>query len=202
MSGQLFIVSAPSGGGKTSLVEALLAQDPALKASVSHTTRTPRSGEIAGQDYFFVSPAEFDALVQEDAFLEHATVFGHHYGTSWKGVESILEAGKDAILEIDWQGARLIRAKMNCVSLFILPPTREILLNRLTQRAQDSMEVIEKRMQQAAEEMRHYPEYDFVIINDDFDKALSDLKAIVQSSRLKTAQQRERYKNLITSLLA
>lgn len=202
MSGQLFIVSAPSGGGKTSLVDALLAQDPVLKASVSHTTRAPRSGEAHGQDYFFVSPAEFDTLVKENAFLEHASVFGHHYGTSWKGVQSILEAGKDAILEIDWQGARSIRAKMDCVSLFILPPTREILLDRLTQRAQDSLDVIEKRMQQAAEEMRHYPEYDFVVINDDFDKALSDLKAIIQASRLKTIQQSERYKTLISTLLA
>ncbi|MFO1259350.1 MAG: guanylate kinase [Gammaproteobacteria bacterium] len=201
MSGQLFIVSAPSGGGKTSLVEALLAEDPILKASISHTTRAPRSGETEGQDYFFVTPAEFDALVQANAFLEHAKVFDHHYGTSWKGVQSILEAGKDAILEIDWQGARLIRAKLDCVSLFILPPTKEILLNRLTQRAQDSVNVIEKRMQLAAEEMKHYPEYDFVIINDDFEKALSDLKAIIQASRLKTAQQRERYKALIDTLL-
>lgn len=201
MSGQLFIVSAPSGGGKTSLVDALLAADDKLSASVSHTTRAARTGEVHGKDYYFVTPAEFEQLVEDNAFLEHATVFGHQYGTSWQSIKAIIASGNDAILEIDWQGARLIRSQMACSSLFILPPARAVLLDRLTQRAQDSEAVIEKRMQQAAEEMLHYDEYDFVIINDNFEHALLDLKAVIQACRLKTAQQAERHQSLIKSLL-
>ena len=202
MSGQLFIISAPSGGGKTSLIEALTRKDEKLNVSVSHTTRLARPGESDGVDYFYIGETEFQKLVNQNAFVEHATVFNHHYGTSWDSLRSILAQGKDAILEIDWQGARLIRTQMACVSIFILPPTRETLLSRLMSRAQDSQEVITSRMNLAVKEMQHYTEYDYVVINDDFQTALDEIHAVITASRLQTVLQTARHPQLIASLIA
>ena len=164
MTGTLFIVAAPSGAGKTSLVKALLECEPNLHLSISHTTRSPRPGENHGQHYHFVQPAEFTRLVKEDAFLEHAEVFGNYYGTSRAEVEARLRAGKDVLLEIDWQGAAQVRAKMPCCSIFILPPSRDELLRRLRNRGQDSDAVIARRHAEAQTELSHYAEFDFLVI--------------------------------------
>jgi guanylate kinase len=178
--GKLFIFSAPSGAGKTSLANALVEGDPNLEFSVSHTTRAPRPGEKHGVHYYFVSREEFDAMVQLGQFLEHATVFGNSYGTSRAAVESVLARGKSVLLDIDWQGARSIKARMpQAVSVFILPPSRAALRERLVKRGQDSMEVIDRRMREATAEMSHYGEFDHVVVNDDFELALADLRAIL-----------------------
>lgn len=180
-SGRLFIFSAASGTGKTSLAKALAEQLPDVAFSVSHTTRTPRPGEQHGVHYYFVTPQQFDEMVAADRFLEHAQVFGNSYGTSRAVTENLLRQGKTVIFDIDWQGARAIKEKMpEAVSIFILPPSRAALLERLTGRGQDSPEVIEKRMRAAVSEMSHYKEFDHVVVNDDFDAALADLKAIIQ----------------------
>lgn len=179
--GRLFIFSAASGTGKTSLAQALAEQLPDVAFSVSHTTRAPRPGEQHGVHYYFVTPQQFDEMVAADRFLEHAQVFGNSYGTSRAVTENLLRQGKSVIFDIDWQGARAIKEKMpEAVSIFILPPSRAALQKRLSERGQDSPEVIEKRMRAAVFEMSHYQEFDHVVVNDDFNAALADLKAIIQ----------------------
>jgi guanylate kinase len=190
MSATLYIVAAPSGAGKTSLVKALLEADPHVVVSVSHTTRAMRPGEQDGVDYNFVDVAQFEALVAEHRFLEYAKVFDNYYGTSRDWVETTLAAGKDVILEIDWQGARIVRqAFAEAVGIFILPPSRLALEERLRGRGQDSDEIIARRMQDAKGEISHYDEFDYVVINDIFDEALLDLRAIVTARRRLRTQQ-------------
>jgi guanylate kinase len=202
-AGTLFVISAPSGAGKTSLVRALVAADPEIQVSVSYTTRAPRPGEVDGRDYHFVDRDTFLAMVAADEFLEHACVFDNHYGTARATVLSRLEAGKDVILEIDWQGARQVRELAPAaVGIFILPPSVDVLRERLQARRQDSPEVIERRMQGALREMSHYEEYDYLIINGDFDAALADLRAIVCARRLRTAPQARSRAALLSALLA
>ena len=192
--GNLFVVAAPSGAGKSSLVKALLELDSHVQPSVSHTTRPPRGQEKHGREYFFVSPQEFDAMVLADAFVEWAHVHGQRYGTSKKAIEDRIAAGADVILEIDWQGALQIkRIFANAVLVFILPPSWEELRSRLQRRGEDTPEVIELRLANAAQEMAQCKEFDFVIINELFERALFDLKAIVHAQRLKfNAQRRAR----------
>ncbi len=180
MNARLFVISAPSGAGKTSLVKALLERLPQLRVSTSHTTRPPRPTEQDGREYYFVDVATFQKLVDEGAFLEHALVFDNHYGTSRHQLREKLAAGHDVILEIDWQGARQVRdALPGCRSIFILPPSREALRQRLTARATDSPAVIERRLADAVADMSHWREFDFVVVNDDFGRAVEDLAAII-----------------------
>ncbi|MDQ2641725.1 MAG: guanylate kinase [Pseudomonadota bacterium] len=180
MNARLFVISAPSGAGKTSLVKALLERLPDLRVSTSHTTRPPRPAEQQGREYFFVDVPTFRQLVDEGAFLEHALVFDNHYGTSRHQLREKLAAGHAVILEIDWQGARQVREAMpGCRSIFILPPSREALRQRLTARATDSPAVIERRLADAVADMSHWREFDFVVVNDDFGRAVQDLAAIV-----------------------
>ena len=202
-SGTLYIVSAPSGAGKTSLVTALTKDDQQIRVSVSHTTRAMRPGEQHGVNYHFVVHEEFKALIDQGDFLEHAEVFGNFYGTSRSALQQTLDQGYDLILEIDWQGAQQVRKLMpGARSIFILPPTQEALRQRLTNRGQDSDEIIEGRMREAVSEMSHYDEYDFVIINDDFATALEDLKAVFRANRLLQANQQQRHGQLLKQLLA
>ena len=176
----LFIIAAPSGCGKTSLVEALIKNAKNLYVSVSHTTRPPRSDEINGINYYFVSIDEFEEMIKNNAFVEHATVFDNHYGSSAKLIKEKLDEGIDVILEIDWQGARQVKINMpNAISIFILPPSKEALLGRLQQRAQDNDATINKRMSDAKNQMQHFNEFDYLIINDDFNSALNDLNLII-----------------------
>ncbi len=199
--GNLFIITAASGAGKTSLVKALLAKDSHIKLSISHTTRKPRPLEQDGVHYHFVDDATFLTMLEDGAFLESAHVHGARYGTSQAGVDAALAAGHDVILEIDWQGAAQVREIYpNAISIFILPPSVETLAERLNNRGQDSAEVIAKRVAAAREEMRHLVEFDYVTINDDFDVALHDLLAIVRTQRLKMAAQVTRYQALIQKL--
>ena len=189
-AGTLYIVSAASGAGKTSLLRALMEGDDRLCFSVSHTTRQPRPGERDGHDYHFVDDAAFQALVEADAFLEHAQVFDRRYGTSWAAIDKDLAAGRDVLVEIDWQGARQIRERMpGCVSIFVLPPSRAALEERLRGRGQDSDDVIESRMAAAVSEMSHCGEYDYIIWNDDFAVALADLESVIRARRLHVEQQ-------------
>lgn len=189
--GNLFVVAAPSGAGKSSLVKALMELDSRVQPSVSHTTRAPRGQEKHGREYFFVSAAEFDAMVAADAFVEWANVHNHRYGTSKKAIEERIAQGADVILEIDFQGAiQIKKAFANAVCIFILPPSWEELRSRLERRAEDSAETIEVRLKNAAIEVAQVSKFDFVIINEMFDRALFDLKAIVHSQRLKYAAQR------------
>ncbi|MDC0195622.1 guanylate kinase [Candidatus Thioglobus sp.] len=177
----LFIIAAPSGCGKTSLVKALLGSSSKLSVSVSHTTRKPRKGEINGENYHFVSKERFSEMISNNDFVEHAEVFGNMYGTARSNIKKKLEANIDIILEIDWQGARQVRENMpNSISIFILPPSKNVLLQRLTDRAQDDEETISKRMKNSESEMSHYDEFEYLVINDQFDSALNDLKAIIQ----------------------
>jgi len=179
-AGGLFILSAPSGGGKSSLAQALVESDPGITVSISHTTRAPRSGEKHGAHYFFVSAEKFESMIAQDKFLEYARVFGNYYGTSREAVVREVESGHNVILDIDWQGMREIKVQWaDAVSIFILPPSRAVLEQRLRDRAQDPDEIIDRRMREATSEMRHYEEFDYVIINDDFDLALADIQAIV-----------------------
>lgn len=202
-SGTLFIVSAPSGAGKTSLVKALRSEISGISLSVSHTTRSMRPGEQDGVDYHFVAPGNFEELIAAGDFLEYAEVFGNFYGTSRSAVEAQLQQGEDVLLEIDWQGARQIREQMpENQSIFILPPSREALQQRLEARGQDSDEVISKRMLAARAEMVHFNEYDYLVVNDDFDVALSELRSIVLANRARTVRQAERYASQIAELLA
>ncbi|MCP5334758.1 MAG: guanylate kinase [Oceanospirillaceae bacterium] len=201
--GTLYIISAASGTGKTSLVKALLAQMNGIGVSVSHTTRKPRPAEVNGQDYHFVDHARFEEMIGAGDFLEHAEVFGNYYGTSEAAVKERLNAGQDVILEIDWQGAQQVRRLMpECVGIFILPPSRDALLSRLQGRGSDAPEVIQRRMNEAVSEMTHYNEYTYVVVNDDFETALAELKAIVQAHRLLLAVQAERHAGMISDLLA
>ncbi|MGW8248354.1 MAG: guanylate kinase [Acidiferrobacterales bacterium] len=178
--GTLFVFSAPSGAGKSSLAKALIDSEPSLATSVSHTTRAPRPGEENGVHYHFVDQDTFRKMVEGDEFLEHATVFDNSYGTSQQAVQSLLDQDKNVILDIDWQGARAIKQKMGDVkTVFILPPSREELEKRLRSRGQDSDETIARRMRDAVSEMRHFDEFDYVVVNDDFDLALADLRAIL-----------------------
>lgn len=201
MQGQLYIITAASGAGKTSLVKALLQLDHQLKISVSHTTRAPRVGEVNGVDYHFVSDATFLTLLDAEQFLESADVHGRRYGTSKMAVDDALQTGQDVILEIDWQGAAQVRKSYpNSVSIFILPPSITALEERLNNRGQDSAEVIALRVAAARDEMRHVSEFDYVIINDSFDIALQDLRAIICSCRLRAAVQLEQHATLLQSL--
>ena len=203
VKGTLYIISAPSGAGKTSLVKELLEQDTQVRVSVSHTTRAMRSGEQSGVDYNFISMEQFDALIAENLFLEYADVFTNKYGTSRMWVEGELNRGVDVILEIDWQGAQQVRAQMpEAVSVFILPPSQQELRKRLTGRGQDGAEVIDLRMSQAVNEMVHYNEFDYVVINDDFSIALEQLQAILTSQRLRLAVQRAEHADLLNDLLS
>ena len=203
MPGSLFIVAAPSGAGKTSLIKGLLAREPQLKLSTSHTTRGPRPGEENGKHYHFVAPEEFERLAQTNAFLEHAEVHGNRYGTSRSAVEPILAAGQDVLLEIDFQGARSVRCLVPaCVSIFILPPSRVELERRLRARASDSDAVIQRRLANSREELSHVDEFDYAIINDTFDRALEDLVAVVRSTRLRRVVQGEKLRQLVDSLRA
>tara|TARA_B110000046_G_C12975411_1_gene390867 strand:- start:81 stop:701 length:621 start_codon:yes stop_codon:yes gene_type:complete len=200
--GNLFILSAPSGAGKSSLITALLKKHADMKVSVSHTTRDPRPGEENAVHYHFVSADEFKALIAKDDFFEWAQVFDNYYGTSKQAIESQLDAGIDVFLDIDWQGAQQVREIMPSVqTIFILPPSKEELEQRLNNRGQDSAEVIAGRMAQAQSETSHYNEYDFVIVNDDFDTALSDIETIVMAQRLTLKAQQNRHQNLLSSLL-
>ncbi|WP_439860480.1 guanylate kinase [Pseudomonas sp. MBLB4136] len=202
-TGTLYIISAPSGAGKTSLVKALIDSEAMIRVSVSHTTRAMRPGEVDGVNYHFVSHEQFHGMLDQNAFLEHAEVFGNLYGTSQHWVEQTLAEGYDLILEIDWQGAQQVRRLMpQSKSIFILPPTQEALRHRLTNRGQDSGEIIERRMREAVSEMSHYVEYDYLVINDDFAHALSDLKAIFRANQLLQGVQQQRHSGLLGELLA
>ena len=202
-SGSVFIVSAPSGAGKTSLVRALLDTDSQVKLSVSYTTRAPRPGEVDGLHYHFVDLNAFIAMLNHGDFLESAEVYGNRYGTSQRWIEAQLAQGMDILLEIDWQGALQVRRLMpQALSIFILPPSIGALRARLTGRAQDEDEVIARRVAAAREDMSHVGEFDYVIINDDFATAASELQAVVKASRLQLSKQRQRHGALIQSLLA
>ncbi|MEL0166705.1 MAG: guanylate kinase [Pseudomonadaceae bacterium] len=202
-TGTLYIISAPSGAGKTSLVKALIEQTPNLRVSVSHTTRPMRPGEVDGVNYHFTDRDSFLKLVEAGDFLEHAEVFGNLYGTSQTAVEQALARGHDIILEIDWQGAEQVRRKLpQAHSIFILPPSLEALRYRLDSRGQDDNEVIDRRMAEAVAEMSHYVEFDSLVINDTFEHALDDLKAIVRSYRLQTTAQTARHASLLQALLS
>lgn len=201
--GHLYIVSAPSGAGKTSLVKALVEQDPQVVVSVSHTTRAMREGERDGVDYNFVSPERFNAKIERGQFLEYAEVFGNKYGTSQVWVQEQLSRGLDVILEIDWQGASQVRRLMpQARSIFILPPSRAVLEQRLRGRGTDSQEVIARRLAEAVNEMSHYAEFDYLIINDDFGTALADLASVFRSARLTQSLQQKRHQSLLSELLS
>ncbi|MSR15585.1 MAG: guanylate kinase [Gammaproteobacteria bacterium] len=206
MSGRnalLFVVSAPSGAGKTSLVNALVEQTPFIQGSISHTTRAARSGERDGIDYYFTMPTEFEAMVDRDEFLEHAQVFGNWYGTSRVAIDLALSADIDVILEIDWQGAKRIRELYpDAVSVFILPPSLAELRQRLEVRAGDRADVIERRMAEAGAEMAHFSEYEYLVVNADFACALNDLCAIVRAARLRTRLQRTQEFPVLRELMA
>jgi len=202
MSGNVFVVSAPSGAGKTSLVRALLAADPQVKLSISYTTRPPRPGEVDGMHYHFVSVEQFMEMLNRGEFLESAEVYGNYYGTSHRWIEEQLAAGTDILLEIDWQGAAQVRRLMpKAVSIFILPPSLEALRQRLTGRGQDSEAVIERRLAAAREDMSHVGEFDYVIINNDFETASRDLQAVVRAQRLRVEAQLARHAHLLKALL-
>jgi guanylate kinase len=202
-TGTLYIVSAPSGAGKTSLVKALVDAQPQVRVSVSHTTRAMRPGEVDGVNYHFVSREDFIARLERNEFLEHAEVFGNLYGTSQRWLEDTLAEGFDLILEIDWQGAQQVRRLMpQAKSIFILPPTQEALRQRLNNRGQDSDEIIDKRMREAVSEMSHYVEYDYLVINDDFAHALIDLQSIFRANQLIQKTQTHRHARLLGELLA
>jgi len=206
IKGTLYVVSAPSGAGKTSLVNAVLAQLDDLEVSVSHTTRAKRDGEVDGINYHFINRDNFDAMATAGDFFEHACVFGNMYGTSRQHIQRQLCNGKDVILEIDWQGARQIRQQMEqqidrCESIYIVPPSVHTLRERLTSRAQDGRDIIERRMREAVDEMSHYAEYDYLIINDDFNEARDNLAAIIVANRHLLSVQQERHAKLLTGLL-
>ena len=201
-SGTLYIFSAPSGAGKTSLVTALIEQTDKLMVSVSHTTRAKREGEVDGTHYHFIDVTRYQQMVKDNAFVEHAQVFDNFYGTSQLTLEQKLSEGVDVILEIDWQGARQVRVRMPATSVFILPPSKTALRERLQGRGTDSEEIIDRRMRDAISEMQHYGEYDYIVVNDDFDTALADIKAIVSSSRLHESRQKTALAPLLAQLLA
>jgi guanylate kinase len=201
MSGNLFIVCAPSGAGKTTLVAALLKADPGIRLSVSYTTRKPRAGEVNGREYHFVDPPKFQEMAAAGAFLESALVHGNHYGTSQPWINEQRGAGADILLEIDWQGAAQVRKMVpDVVGIFILPPSFEALVSRLNTRAQDPPDVIARRIATARDEISHVSEFNYVIINDKFDEAVLDLASIVRARRLLAASQLTRHSDLINRL--
>jgi guanylate kinase len=203
VGGTLFVVAAPSGAGKSSLVNALLEREPTISLSISHTTRPPRVGELYGRHYYFVERDAFEKQVAAGVFLEHAEVHGNLYGTSGTTVQALLAQGRDVLLEIDWQGAQQIRrSKPDCVSVFILPPSRAELERRLRGRGSDTAAVIEQRLRNSREEIAHAHEFDFILINDVFDDALTDLQSIVRAVRQRSALQWRRHETLIAELLA
>ena len=207
--GNLFILAAPSGAGKSSLIKALLKKhlstdehNNTMQVSVSHTTRAARPGEIDGVHYHFVDHTEFESLIEQGAFFEHAEVFDHYYGTSKVVIEHTLRQGIDVFLDIDWQGARQVKAQLpDTASIFVAPPSKDELKKRLTMRGQDSPEVIEQRMIKAVSEISHYHEFDFVVVNDNFTAALAELDAIVTTRRLRTEKQIIRHQQLFNNLL-
>ena len=200
--GNLYAISAPSGGGKTSLVHGLLTRLDNIRVSISHTTRPKRPNEVDGVDYYFTDKQTFEKMLAENTFLEYAEVFGNYYGTSQAWVEETLQQGIDVILEIDWQGAAQVRQLLpQTIGIFILPPSRTILEQRLKQRAQDSQDVINARMSKASAEMSHYGEYNYLLVNDDFDRALWDLSAIIMAERLRVGKQSARYASLLQDLI-
>lgn len=207
--GNLFILSAPSGAGKSSLIKALLEKhrsidvhNNAMQVSVSHTTRAPRPGEVDGEHYHFVDRTEFESLIKQGAFFEHAEVFGNYYGTSKIVIEQTLRLGIDVFLDIDWQGARQVKAQIpDTATIFVAPPSKEELKRRLTERGQDSAEVIEQRMTKAVLEISHYHEFDFIVVNDNFTAALSELDAIVTTRRLRKEKQIMHHQQLFDNLL-
>ena len=202
MRGTLYIVAAPSGAGKSSLVRALLARDTGLRLSVSYTSLPARPGEVDGRDYHFIGADAFEAMVAAGDFFEYAKVHGDWKGTARQAVEPLLAAGRDVLLEIDWQGARQVREKVpDAVGIFILPPTRAALEERMRKRAQDSEEVIRRRMAGAREEMRHYDEFDYVIINDVFETAVNEICCIFTASRLRRSVQAAHHAALVEALL-
>ena len=202
-SGVLLIIAAPSGAGKTSLANALIKQEPNAVLTVSHTTRSQRAGESDGENYHFVDEPAFAAMVDAGAFLEHAVVFGSNYGTSRDAVEAALAAGRDLILEIDWQGAARIRSLMpQSVSVFVLPPSKATLRARLRARGRDDESVIEARMAHAVDEMSHFAEFDYVVVNDDFDTALGNLRAVLLAERNAEHRARRRHSELLEDLLS
>ena len=199
--GTLYVISAPSGAGKTSLVGEMLRKDAGLGVSISHTTRPMREGEQDGVNYHFVSRDEFEAMIARGDFLEHADVFGNYYGTSQVWVRETLATGQDVILEIDWQGAEQVRRLIpECVGIFIVPPSAAVLRERLVGRGTDAPEVIERRLTEAAEECRHAVEFDYLVVNDDFDQALAELLSIVRSQRLRMDVQKQRHAQLLAGL--
>ena len=201
MIGNLFIVAAPSGAGKTTLVSLLLENDPQIRVSISHTTRAPRPGEENGREYHFIDVPAFLEKVQHGEFLEWAEVHGNYYGTSKKWIESEMSSGRDVLLEIDWQGAQQVRKSFpKAIGIFVLPPSMDVLNTRLSGRGTDSAEVIARRIAAAHDEMRHVDEFDYVIINDDLQQASGDLQSIVTASRLHYANQRQRHASLFASL--
>jgi guanylate kinase len=200
--GKLFVIAAPSGAGKTSLVRALMQRMPELKFSISYTTRKQRETERHRHDYFFVSPAEFEQMRDAGAFLEHARVFDNYYGTSREQVESLLAAGDNVLLEIDWQGARQIRRAMpECRTIFVLPPSREALEQRLRSRGTDAEEVIARRLRDSIADMSHWNEFDYVVVNDDFARAAADLKAIIEGAGEPLRRDRPELQTLLPRLL-
>lgn len=202
-TGTLFVISAPSGAGKTSLVAEMLRADRKLGVSVSHTTRPMREGEKDGINYHFVSRDEFEAMIGRADFLEHADVFGNYYGTSQVWVREMLARGRDVILEIDWQGAGQVRRLIpECISVFIVPPSSDILRDRLMGRGTDAPEVVARRLSEAREECRHAAEFDYLVVNDDFREALADLLAIVRGQRLQMIAQQARHVRLLSGLIS
>jgi guanylate kinase len=202
MRGTLFIVAAPSGAGKSSIVNAVLARDPDIRLSISFTSRPPRPGERQGEHYHFVSREEFEAMAAAGEFFEYAMVHGDWKGTARQSVEPLLAEGKDVLLEIDWQGARQVRAKVpDAVSVFILPPSRAALEERMRKRGQDSEEVIQRRLAAAREEMSHYHEFDYLIVNEVFETAVEQMHSIFTASRLRRQVQRVRHAELLQTLL-
>ncbi len=201
--GKLFIVAAPSGAGKSTLVNALLAREPGIALSISHTTRAPRPGDVDGVQYHFVDRETFERMVAHGDFLEHADVFGNYYGTSRGAVEPTLKVGRDVLLEIDWQGAEQVRRAMpECVSIFILPPSRAELERRLRARATDSEATIEKRLAASREEIAHAGEFDRIVVNDRFEDAVAALQSMVRAARTGKLARQDRHQTLIAQLLA
>jgi guanylate kinase len=201
MSGNLFVICAPSGAGKTSLVNALLEREPDVELSISYTTRAPRNGEEDGREYHFVAREKFMEMAARGEFLESALVHGNYYGTSQTWIDTRMAEGRDIVLEIDWQGAQQVRRLVpSAIGVFILPPSLEVLRRRLTLRGQDSSDVIERRLANAREEIAHVAEFDYVIINQSFDVAVVDLVSIVRANRLRTTTQLARFRDLINAM--